>query len=86
MSIISLNKLEVNGFKAKVSNKLKFYKGDRLNLSFSISNTLISEIDSKEVENGILPINSDKIKAFMLIKDKEIKNKKREVCTVFKMQ
>lgn len=72
MSIISLNKLEVNGFKAKVSNKLKFYKGDRLNLSFSISNTLISEIDSKEVENGILPINSDKIKAFMLIKDKEI--------------
>ena len=26
MSIVSLNKLEVNGFKAKVSNKLKFYK------------------------------------------------------------
>lgn len=72
MSIVSLNKLEVNGFKAKVSNKLKFYKGDKLNLSFSISNTLISEINSKEVINGILPIDSDNIKAFMLIKDKEI--------------
>lgn len=67
MSIISLNTLEANGFKAKLSNKLKFYKGDKLNLSFSISNGLISEIDSQEVINGILPINSIKIEAYMLI-------------------
>lgn len=72
MSIISLNKLEVNGFKATTTNKLKFYKGDRLNLSFSISNKLISEIDSQEVINGILPINSHKIKTYMIIEGKEI--------------
>lgn len=71
MSIISLNKLEVNGFKAKVSNKLKFYKGDRLKLSFSISNSIISEIDSEQVIDGILPI-TENIQALMIIKDKKV--------------
>ena len=71
MSIVSLNTLEVNGFKAKVSNKLKFYKGDRLKLSFSISNSIISEIDSEQVIDGILPI-TENIQALMIIKDKKV--------------
>ena len=71
MSIVSLNTLEVNGFKAKVSNKLKFYKGDRLKLSFSIANSIISEIDSEQVIDGILPI-TENIQALMIIKDKKV--------------
>ena len=72
MAILSLNKLEAKGFKSKLSNKLKFYKGDRLNLGFSISSDLISNIGSKEVINGILPIDSDNIEAKMLIEGHEI--------------
>ena len=68
MSIVSLNKLEVNGFKAKVSNKLKFYKGDKLNLSFSISNTLISEINSKlmmlEIDGKVIALPGNNYKKF----------------------
>ena len=71
MSILSLNTLEINGYKATTSKKLKFYKGDRLKLSFSIANSLISEIDSKEVIDGILPI-TENIQALMLIKDKKV--------------
>ena len=71
MSIISLNKLEVNGFKATTTNKLKFYKGDRLKLSFSIANSIISEIDSEQVIDGILPI-TENIQALMIIKDKKV--------------
>ena len=72
MAILSLNKLEAKGFKSKLSNKLKFYKGDRLNLGFSISSDLINNIGSKEVVNGILPIDSDNIEAKMLIEGHEI--------------
>lgn len=71
MSIISLNKLEINGYRATTSNKLKFYKGDRLKLSFLIANSLISEIHSEEVVDGILPI-SENIQALMIIKDKKV--------------
>ena len=71
MSILSLNKLEVNGYRATTSNKLKFYKGDRLKLSFSIANSIISEIDSEQVIDGILPI-TENIQALMIIKDKKV--------------
>lgn len=71
MSILSLNTLEINGYKATTSNKLKFYKGDRLKLSFSISNSIISEIDSEQVIDGILPI-TENIQALMIIKDKKV--------------
>jgi hypothetical protein len=71
MSILSLNTLEINGYKATTSNKLKFYKGDRLKLSFSIANSIISEIDSEQVIDGILPI-TENIQALMIIKDKKV--------------
>ena len=71
MSILSLNTVEINGYKATTSNKFKFYKGDRLKLSFSISNSIISEIDSEQVIDGILPI-TENIQALMIIKDKKV--------------
>lgn len=73
MSIVSANSLEAKGFRAVLSNKLTFYKGDRLNLSFIIANKLISEVDSKEVVDGILPIDSENVEAFMILEDGSVK-------------
>ena len=51
MSIVSHSTLKANGLNATLTNKLKFYYGDRLNLSFSINNKLISEVNSEEAKN-----------------------------------
>ena len=72
MSIISHSTLKANGLNATLTNKLKFYYGDRLNLSFSINNKLISEINSEEVIDGLLPIDSPNIEAKMLIENHEV--------------
>ena len=72
MSIVSHNTLKANGFTATLTNRLKFYYGDRLNLSFSINNKLISEVNSEEVIDGLLPIDSPNIEAKMLIEKHEI--------------
>lgn len=66
MSIISKVGIDANGYKVKLDKKLRFYKGDCLNLSFSISNSMISEIDSQEVINGMLPVGSEKVKVYIL--------------------
>ena len=66
MSIISKVGIDANGYKVKLDKKLRFYKGDCLNLSFSISNSMISEIDSQEVINGMLPVDSEKVKVYIL--------------------
>ena len=72
MSIVSHNTLKVNGYTPTLTNRLKFYYGDRLNLSFSINNKLISEVNSEEVIDGLLPIDSPNIEAKMLIEKHEI--------------
>ena len=64
--IVSGVDLEVKGYKATLSKKLKFYKGDCLNISFSITSSVISQIDSSEVIEGVLPV-TDNIRAYMLI-------------------
>ena len=66
MSIISKVGIDANGYKVKLDKKLRFYEGDCLNLSFSISNSMISEIDSQEVINGMLPVDSEKVKVYIL--------------------
>lgn len=66
MSIISKVGIDATGYKVKLDKKLRFYKGDCLNLSFSISNSMISEIDSQEVINGMLPVDSEKVKVYIL--------------------
>lgn len=66
MSIIGKVGIDANGYKVKLDKKLRFYKGDCLNLSFSISNSMISEIDSQEVINGMLPVDSEKVKVYIL--------------------
>lgn len=64
--IVSGVDLEVKGYKPILSKKLKFYKGDCLNISFSITSSVISQIDSSEVIEGVLPV-TDNIRAYMLI-------------------
>lgn len=72
MSIKSINSLVASGYKAKLTNRLRFYKGDRLDLCFSIANQLISEVDSSEVVDGILPIDSPNIEAKLILENQEI--------------
>ena len=64
--IVSGVDLEVKGYKATLSKKLKFYKGDCLNISFSITSSVISQIDSSEVIEGVLPVTNN-IRAYMLV-------------------
>ena len=64
--IVSGVDLDVKGYKATLSKKLKFYKGDCLNISFSITSSVISQIDSSEVIEGVLPV-TDNIRAYMLV-------------------
>lgn len=72
MSIVSQNTLTANGYKATLTNKLKFYKGDRLYLSFSITNKIITEMDSNIINDGVLPVSSSNIEARMLIQNREV--------------
>ena len=58
--------LNVKGYKVVLSKRLLFYKGDTFYLTFSIANTIIDEIDSVEVVNGILPLTSN-VSAYMLL-------------------
>lgn len=64
--IVSGVDLDVKGYKATLSKKLKFYKGDCLNICFSITSSVISQIDSSEVIEGVLPV-TDNIRAYMLV-------------------
>lgn len=58
--------LNVKGYKVALSKRLLFYKGDTFYLTFSIANTIIDEIDSVEVVNGVLPLTSN-VSAYMLL-------------------
>ena len=58
--------LNVKGYKVTLSKRLLFYKGDTFYLTFSIANTIIDEIDSVEVVNGVLPLTSN-VSAYMLL-------------------
>lgn len=60
--------LEVNGYEAILSKDIKLYRGDSFTLSFSLSQSFISRINSEEIIDGILPLNSN-ITATMLIEN-----------------
>ena len=67
MSIESKNNVDVKGYQVKMDNQIKFYKGDTLNLGFSISHNLISNMGSAKVVDGVLPVGDDSIKAYVLV-------------------
>ena len=60
--------LEISGYSATLSKDIKLYRGDSFTLSFSLSNILISRIDSVEISDGVLPLNGN-IQALMLIEN-----------------
>ena len=58
--------LNVKGYKVTLSKRLLFYRGDTFYLTFSIADTIIDEIDSVQVIDGILPLTPN-VKAYMLV-------------------
>ena len=87
MSIVSRNRIKVDGYEVKLKHDLKFYYGDTLNLSFSISNEAISQICSYQITDGDLRLNSDKIKAYMIVENKEITGTIIEDnCVIFRLE
>ena len=53
MSIESKYNVNVKGYQVKMDEQIKFYKGDTLNLGFSISHNLISNMGSTKVIDGV---------------------------------
>ena len=87
MSIVSRNRIKVDGYEVKLKHDLKFYYGDTLNLSFSISNEAISQICSYQITDGDLRLNSDKIKAYMIVENKEIAGTiVEDNCVIFRLE
>lgn len=70
MSISINTNLSFEGHRVKLSKEIMLYKGDTVSLNFKLSNTIISEMASEIIVNGNLPIDNDKIRAYMLIEDK----------------
>jgi hypothetical protein len=70
--IISKIDIETKGYKAKLSKKLKFYQGDSLHLSFTIMSELLEEIDSVEITDGIIPLDSPNIECQMLVENMSV--------------
>ena len=87
MGIVSKNRIKVDGYEVKLKNDLKFYYGDTLNLSFSISNTVISQICSYQITDGTLLLDKDKIKAYMIVENKEIAGTiVEDNCVIFRLE
>lgn len=87
MSIVSRNRIKVDGYEVKLKNDLKFYYGDTLNLSFSISNKVISQICSYQITDGTLLLDKDKINAYMIVENKEIAGTIVENnCVIFRLE
>ena len=87
MSIVSRNRIKVDGYEVKLKNDLKFYYGDTLNLSFSISNKVISQICSYQITDGTLLLDKDKIKAYMIVENKEIAGTiVEDNCVIFRLE
>lgn len=58
--------INVKGYKAILDKKIQVYQGDTFYLTFQLSDTIIDEIDSVKVKDGILPLTED-IEAYMLV-------------------
>ena len=87
MSIVSRNGIKVDEYEIKLKNNLKFYYGDTLNLSFSISTKTISQICSYQITDGTLLLDKDKINAYMIIENKEIVGTLVEDnCVIFRLE
>ena len=87
MGIVSKNRIKVDGYEVKLKNDLKFYYGDTLNLSFSISNKVISQICSYQITDGTLLLDKDKIKAYMIVENKEIAGTiVEDNCVIFRLE
>ena len=87
MSIVSRNRIKVDGYEVKLKNDLKFYYGDTLNLSFSISNKVISQICSYQITDGTLLLDKDKINAYMIVENKEIAGTiVEDNCVIFRLE
>ena len=87
MGIVSRNRIKVDGYEVKLKNDLKFYYGDTLNLSFSISNKVISQICSYQITDGTLLLDKDKIKAYMIVENKEIAGTiVEDNCVIFRLE
>lgn len=87
MSIVSRNGIKVDEYEIKLKNNLKFYYGDTLNLSFSISTKTISQICSYQITDGTLLLDKDKINAYMIIENKEIVGTLIEDnCVIFRLE
>lgn len=66
--MISNIDIMINEYEATLSKQIKLYRGDTLTLSFALSNTLISRIESENIIDGILPLDGS-ITAKVLIED-----------------
>ena len=87
MSIVSRNRIKVDGYEVKLKNDLKFYYGDTLNLSFSISNKVISQICSYRITDGTLLLDKNKINAYMIVENKEIAGTiVEDNCVIFRLE
>ena len=58
--------INVKGYKAILDKKIQVYQGDTFYLTFQLSDTIIDEIDSVKVKDGVLPVTED-IEAYMLV-------------------
>ena len=58
--------LSVKGYKVALDKKIKVYQGDTFYLTFQLADTIIDEIDSVKVVDGVLPLTPD-IEAYMLV-------------------
>lgn len=68
--MISNIDLMINEYEATLSKEIKLYRGDSLTLSFALSNTLISRINSEDIIDGMLPLDNS-ITAKVLIENAE---------------
>ena len=66
--MISNIDIMINEYEATLSKQIKLYRGDTLTLSFALSNTLISRIESEDIIDGMLPLDGS-ITAKVLIED-----------------
>ena len=66
--MISNIDIMINEYEATLSKQIKLYRGDSLTLSFALSNSLISRIESEDIIDGMLPLDGS-ITAKVLIED-----------------
>ena len=87
MSIVSRNRIKVDGYEVKLKHDLKFYYGDTLNLSFSILNEAVSQISSYRITDGNLLLDKNKINAYMIVENKEIAGTiVEDNCVIFRLE